>query len=265
MNPPAVGFAVAMQAAHGLYVLPAAIQLPAVLLKLLKDKPSVRKWMTDKLQVTDLHHRAPLVKQQHKDQVCCALTARQYLAGSFNNPDAYPDAVVSVASKHIHLHKLVVTKGCEVLAKRWGPLWGSGSDPLVLDGLLCCQECSIQASHSTALMFFEFFYTWQVTWPNNEADLGSALELLFMASVYDVPYLVCEAEVALSRRVSMENCCQLLEAADHHAAQQLRKFCLHYIANAYKHVSKADGFQSLSQELSEEVQKAKVALQHSAT
>ncbi|KAL0056228.1 hypothetical protein WJX82_009008 [Trebouxia sp. C0006] len=111
-----------------------AIQVPEDLLKLLKDKPAVRQWMTDKLQ-----------------------------------------------------------------AKRWGPLWESGTDTLVLDNLLRCEQCSIQASHSTALMFFEFFYTWQVTWPGNEADVASALELLFMASVYDVPYLLSEAEGSYSK------------------------------------------------------------------
>ncbi len=243
----------------------AAIQVPEALMKLLQGKPAVRQWMTDKLQVTDLLHRAPLVRQHHEPHVSATLTACQYLAGSFNNPDAYPDAVVSVAGKEIHLHKLVVTKGCEVLAKRWGPLWESGTDTLVLDNLLSCEQCSIQASHSTALMFFEFFYTWQVTWPGNQANVASALELLFMASVYDVPCLVCEAEVALRRKVTLENCCKLLEVADHHAAQQLRRFCLHYIANAYKLVSKAEGFGSLSPELLEEVQQAKMALQHSAT
>ncbi len=87
----------------------AAIQVPEDLLKLVRDKPAVRQWMTDKLQVTDLHHRAPLVRQQHQDHISPSLTACQYLAGSFNNPDAYPDAVVSVAGKGIHLHKLVVT------------------------------------------------------------------------------------------------------------------------------------------------------------
>jgi hypothetical protein len=86
-----------------------------------------------------------------------------------------------------------------------------------------------------------------------------------MASVYDVPYLMCEAEVVLRHKVSVENCCKLLEVADHHAAQQLRMFCLHYDANAYKLVSKAEGAESLSPELLDEAQKAKMALQHSAT
>ncbi|KAL0023309.1 hypothetical protein WJX77_005394 [Trebouxia sp. C0004] len=146
-----------------------AIQAPEALMKLLKGKPAVRQWVTDKLQVTELLHRAPLVRQHHKPRVSANFTACQYLAGSFNNPDAYPDAVVSVAGKGIQLHKLVVTKGCEVLAERWGPVWESGTDTLVLDNLLSCEQCSIQASHSTALMFFEFFYTWQVKWSRQSA------------------------------------------------------------------------------------------------
>ena len=162
------------QPCNSLQLCPAAIQVPEVLMNLLKGKPAVRQWMTDKLQVTDLLHRAPLVRQHHKPHVSPNLTACQYLAGSFNNPDTYPDAVVSVDGKGIHLHKLVVTKGCEVLAKRWGPLWESGTDTLVLDNLLSCEQCSIQASLGTALMFFEFFYRWQVTWPGNQSDVASA-------------------------------------------------------------------------------------------
>ena len=243
----------------------AAIQVPQVLLQLVKSEPAVRQWMVDKLQITDLHHRAPAVRQLHRSRVTSVVTAREYLAGSFNNVAAYPDAVVSVDGKEIQLHKLVVAKGCEVLAKRWGPLWNRSKDTLVLDSMLQCEECSVQVSYTTALVFFGFFYTWQVTWPDGEADMQSALELLFMASMYDVPYMVCEAEMALRQGVNVENCCKVLELADHHAAQQLRRFCLHFIANGHKLVSKAEGFKSLSPELLDEVDKARVILQHSAT
>ena len=72
--------------------------------------------MTDKLQMTDLQHRAPAVRQLQTSGVPVGI--RMYLADSFNNPDAYPDAVVSVGERDIHLHKLVVAKGCQVLAKQ---------------------------------------------------------------------------------------------------------------------------------------------------
>ena len=73
-----------------------------------------------------------------------------------------------------------------------------------------------------------------------------------MASVLDVPFLMCEAELALKHLATLENCCKLLEVADHHEAQQLRAFCLHFIANGHKLVSRTEGFQSLSPELVQE-------------
>ena len=234
--------------------------MPAALLKLLNAAPEVKKWMTDKLQITDLQHMAPAVRQLHKLSVHSSSPVKRYLSSSFNNPDAYPDAKVSVGQRDILLHKLIVFKGCEVMAQRWGPLWKGSRKTVALDDMLCCHECSIQPSHATAAMFFEFFYTFQIAWPDNKLDTAAALELLVMASVYNVPYLVCEAEVALRRGVTVENCSKLLEVADHHAAQQLRQFCLHFIANGHKLVSKAAGFQHLSAELLQEIEAVKEGL-----
>ena len=122
---------------------------------------------------------------------------------------------------------------------------------------MSCQACSIKASHSTALLFFEFFYTGKVAWPEDKPDVSSALELLVMSSVCNIPFLVCEAEVALRQCITVENSCMLLEIADHHQAQQLRKLCVHCIANGHKLVSKTERFRSLSPELCDEVEKAK--------
>ena len=245
-------------------ILFAAIQVPTTLLELLNADSAVKKWSIDKLQITDLQHQAPVVKQLQQHTTPSSLSVQDYLAGSFNNPDAYPDAVVSIDTRDIHLHKLVVAKGCEVLAKRWGPLWGGNQPTLALDSLLSCTECCVSPSYSTALMFFEFFYTCKATWPGSKPDMNTALELLVMASVCDVPYLVCEAEIALRRGVTVENCCKLLEVADHHAAEQLRKFCLHFIVKGHKWVKKVEGYALLSTELVQEVEQARQTSLHSA-
>lgn len=172
--------------------------------------------------------------------------------------------MVSVGQRDIHFHKLVVAKGCSVLAKQWGPLWQGSRHTLAWDDILGCTECSIKPSYSTAVVFFGFFYSWKVTWPEEAPDMASALELLVRASVYDVPFLVCEAEVALRRAVTVENCCKVLEVADHHAAQQLRTFCLHFVANGHRLVSKSESYQSFNPELLQEVEAARQRLQHSA-
>ena len=194
----------------------AAIQVPPVLLELLAAAPKVEAWMTDKLLMMDLQHKAPAVKQLHAAEVQPAV--QDFLAGSFNNPDALPDALVSIDNRDIHLHKLVVAKGCEVLARQWGPLWEGGRQTVALDTILDCPACSIKPSYSTALVFFEFFYSGKVTWREEAPDMASGMELLLMASYYDVPFLVCEAEAVLRQAVTVETCCKLLEVADHHSS-----------------------------------------------
>lgn len=56
----------------------------------------------------------------------------------------------------------------------------------------------------------------------------------------------------------------MLEVADHHAAQRLRTFCLHFVANGHKLVSKSESYQSLNPELLQEVEATRQKLQHSA-
>lgn len=245
-------------------LLYAATQVPSTLLKLLEADPAVKTWAIDKLRITDLHHKAPAVRQIHKNPAESNMSVQQYLADGFNNPDAYPDVQVSIGKQDMHLHKWVVAKGCEVLAKRWGINWACHNDTLALDELMTCQECSITPSYSTTVMFFEFFYTWKARWPENVPKLESVLELLVMADACGVSYLHGEAEVVLRHSVTVENCCKLLEVADHHAAHQLRNFCLHSIASGFKLVSKAAGYATLSPNLVKEVEQAKEALRFSA-
>ena len=239
----------------GMFV--AAIQMPAAILQLVEAAPGVKQWMTDTLHVTDLQHKAPTIRQLHLIPNYLNPSVCEFLANSFNTPEEYPDAVVSVGQKDIYLHRWVVAKGCDVLAQRWGPLWEGSQETLALDDIMSCQACSVKASHSTALLFFEFFYTGEVAWPEEKPDVESALELLVMASVYNIPYLVCEAEIALRHCVTVENSCMLLEIADHHQAQQLRRLCVHFIANGHRLVSKTERFRSLSPELCDEVKEAK--------
>ena len=120
----------------------------------------------------------PAVRQLHRPGVFRGRSSHCYIAHSFNNSDTFPDAKVSVEQRDIHLHKLIVANGSEVLARRWGPSWGGSKDTLVLDELLSCHECSITPSHGAALMFFRSFYTTGIKWPEESPDMASALELL---------------------------------------------------------------------------------------
>lgn len=98
-------------------------------------------------------------------------------------------------------------------------------------------------------------------WPQEEADAQSALELLVLASLYNVPYLLQAAEVALKNNINNSNCFTFLTVAHHHDVQQLRKFSLHYIANGFKLLSKSAQYSELSTELCAELQRMREALQ----
>lgn len=92
-------------------------------------------------------------------------------------------------------------------------------------------------------------------------DAHSALELLVLASIYNVPYLVQAAEVALKNRISNSNCFILLTVAAHHDAQQLRSFSTHYSANGFKLLSKSAGYKVLSEDLVREVERVRATLE----
>lgn len=123
---------------------------------MLDDKPSVRRWFVDHLKVTDAQDGAPAVKQLHTNPVTASTSVAKYLRGDFNNPDSYPDAVLTIEGRQLQVHKLVVAKGCKVLARRWDPLWEASGRPIAMDESLCCDACRVQPSYEAALQFLEY-------------------------------------------------------------------------------------------------------------
>ena len=85
-----------------------------MLMTLINAHPAVKRWFIDALRVTDLHDGAPSVKQLHENPVTATTSVAKYLEGDFNNPAAYPDAVLSIDGQQIHVHKRVVAKACKV-------------------------------------------------------------------------------------------------------------------------------------------------------
>ena len=232
----------------------AGYQVPSMLLRLLNKQPAVKEWFRDNLKVTDLRDGAPSVRQLHDNPVTASTSVAKYLEGDFNNPAAYPDAVVLVKGQEIHVHRQVVAEACKVLARRWDPLWSTSHTSFAMDESLCCEACSIYPSHGTALLFLEYFYTGDVNWPGGQAEVGCALELLVMACMCDVQHLVCIAEKALQDKLIPEICCSILAVADHHQAVQLRECCMHLIKKLYKTIRQSEEFKLLSSELRDAAQ-----------
>ena len=208
--------------------------------------------MVDCLGIIDLQSATPPVKQLHDNPITAETTLAEYFAGAFNNPSMYTNAVVHVGSQAIHIHKVVIAQACRTLATQWGPLWAGSNHVMVLD--VYCEATGRNVSYAGALIFFKFLYTGAITWPEGEPDPDSAFELLVMASLYDVPFLVCAAEMVLRPAVGFENCCSVFALADHYHADQLRPYCLHFIRAAFRHVKGLADYQNLSDELRQEVE-----------
>ena len=147
--------------------------MPQLLLTLIQQQPAAKRWFIDELGVTALHDGAPAVQQLHENPVTANTSVAEYLKGDFNNTAAYPDAFISIHGQEIHVHKRVVAKACPVLARRWDPMWSSSSSPFAMDTSLCCNDCSIQPSYDTALLFLEYFYTGEVKWVSGKAGVQS--------------------------------------------------------------------------------------------
>ena len=207
--------------------------IPTALAELLNRNPVVKEWMVIELGVTDTQAGAPAIRQKCPNPVTATTTIANHLKGVFNCSSSFPDVTVLVHGQEILVHKLFIAKACKVLEAQWRSAWDQ-SETVTLD---CeCQSCKIaEVSYATALMFLEFFYTGQVTWPDGTKDSMTAAELLLLSDKYDVPYLFCEAEIALRSFITQHNCFDVLTLADHHNAEQLSKFCAAYIANMPPH------------------------------
>ena len=246
-------------------------QVPQALLVQLE----VKQWMMQQLKMTDMQHRAPTVKQANANPFQLAqdgswLTAASFLADMFDSQQHFPDANIIIGGRTIHLHKCIVARGCSAFAARWTSNWADSSsstnsqDSAILD-TACCDACGVQTSYDTARTFFRFLYTGEVHWPteqpDEQPDMTTAMELLVLADLYQMPYLVCAAEQALKSSMTASQYCQVLLVADHHSAQQLRRYCLHVIASGYDMVSQHPSFQQLTDELLDEIEQTREALQ----
>ena len=209
-----------------------------MVLQALQDHPSVKQWLVSVVGMHDLSDGDPAVLHSMDDTIKMALFS-QHVGPDFNNQDAYTDAqVMSSDGVLIHVHKHIVAKACPYLAMASSPTWNAGNEPVKLD-----------ASHATATLFLKYFYTGELCWPEGP-DAPSrhqcALELLQLADKYNVPVLLCAAEVVLSQAVDENTCCELLDIADTYHAEQLKGLCLHRVKKAYGIVRDTEEFRALS-------------------
>eukprot|EP00742_Colponemidia_sp_Colp-10_P005408 GILJ01005778.1.p1 GENE.GILJ01005778.1~~GILJ01005778.1.p1 ORF type:complete len:803 (-),score=109.40 GILJ01005778.1:84-2492(-) len=77
-------------------------------------------------------------------------------------------------------------------------------------------------------------------------DVETAIEMIVAANLFGLESLVKICERALKDAVTVENVCELLLHADCYGAQQLREFCIFFIAKRFGNFSRLDSFESLA-------------------
>ncbi len=227
-------------------------QIPTWLADLLERYSNIRWWLVTILGAIDPRGNTPPVRQLCDNPITAATTRADYYADYFNNPEMYTNTVVIVGNQEIFIHKFIIAQACKALATQWEPLWARSDDAMVLK--VFCEATGRDVSYAGALMFFEFLYTGEIRWPDVEPDAVSAFELLVLACTYDVPFLVCAAEMVLRPAVDFDNCCSVLAFADHYHIEQLRAYCLHFTRAGYRHVRGTQDYQNLNIALRSEVQ-----------
>lgn len=241
----------------------AAFEVPQDLLTLVQDDSRIIKWLIGSMHITHMTEGAPIVKISAMNPVQGVFKGPDFLLDMFNNSKRHPDLIITAHGHDILVHKCIVACGSDVLNRQWDALWLQDEHPGLSKWTIDSTACpfgNVGTAYSTAHMFFSFFYSGEVKWPDNVADAHSALELLVLASIYNVPFLVQAAEVVLKNHISNSNCFVLLTFADHHSAQQLCSFSLYYIANGFKLLSKSAEYQHLSEELSNQIKQVRATL-----
>ena len=217
--------------------------MPAHLLALLSEHPSTKTWLVRDLGMLDLPSGALPVEQLSSDPVSQGWA--KHLTESFNNTDCYTDAVLEVHGHAIHVHKFVIAHQCPALDTACS--WGSGKKSVMLD--VKCPVTGFMASYETVLAFLKYLYTGVITWPAREEQMHRAQGIVLLASRYQMPWILTEAEKALLRSVSRDNCCQLYVFCDVHLAERLKAYCEHCIRAELPMLQSTPDFLALPQHL----------------
>ena len=252
------------------------VSIPEALTKYLADRPAVRQWMVQQLGVCDLETGVPVVKWLHKkptiparrrctaslDNWRCLPDAvvlvqdRQILVHKGIIGRACPALAASWKPGYSCQAQLPQPPAAPQNATTGSASSGPTGSALPAEeaGRQCrlnllsrqtvtvdcfCDECSISHTDSaTAYMLLDWMYTWKLTWPSGDIDADTACQMLVFADMYDVPFIMAEAQIALRNQVDVQSCCGILQMAWHHNACELEEFCLSFITGA--HASNTD-------------------------
>ena len=76
---------------------------------------------------------------------------------------------------------------------------------------------------------------------------GGAIELLELATRFDLNDLVTYCSLALEKVIEVDNVCSLLGAADRYAVPSLREACIQFMCGHYEGVVKTAAYQDLKE------------------
>lgn len=105
--------------------------VPPVLLSLLSQYPSGKELLLSMgaIDLQSSHGMPPLVQ---KHAVLIPGSANLPLVEAFDNPEKWPDAVIQVQGRDIHVHRLIIGYACSPLERLWEGRWADSQGPIVL-------------------------------------------------------------------------------------------------------------------------------------
>lgn len=155
---------------------------------------------------------------------------------NFQRPSPSSDLCFRLNNTRFYVHRSIVGGRCEFF------------DAQFKSGMKDANAKEIdvipQSEPSSFQGFLRYLYLDQV-----DITPENVIDLLELASFYQVKHLLGLCELFLKHGVDVENACEILEIADRHSSLQLKRFCLGFIIDHFDDVKETEGFGKLSRDL----------------
>jgi hypothetical protein len=172
-----------------------------------------------------------LVLVERRSEVQCAPTLLEDLGGLFRDR-THSDTVLTVGGREIFAHKAVLARRCPYFAR----VYDSGMQESI-------PPCSVEVTlfrYEAMEAFLEYLYTDRTTFPSD-----ITLELLQVASFYDVPALKAACADRLGALITLDTVLRFYAAAELASAPILRHKCVNFLMRNFADVTLGDGLWAL--------------------
>jgi len=156
------------------------------------------------------------------------------------NNNFLSDVLFLVDNKPIFAHRIILASRCEYFAS----LYNSGmKDALVSEVVIN------DYSYEAFAEFIRYIYTGNCIITGTEL----ASELMYVGDYYKMDQLKALSEIFLSKSLTIDNVCSILEMSYHFCAEQLKRIAFDFITKNFESVSHSKGFGEMGNECMREI------------